>query len=221
MPTCRHEKSSRWRWSPIVKSLMALVLFTLNTFFSRLPLLYAFYAILRVDFAVDKSICYQFKPHWQHSNRNYSASEGLRQQTPCLGFAPEIHWVTSVPRSPTLGYHFRKRPAAPESISVKQSSQFKVVCTATCCRVPSIWWHVSATLFFLPQHIIFFKKYCVGQVCHNTLLFESQHIIVFKRKNNVLWQKKIRWHIHATIRVVSSLRFVLFSCGTVIKILHF
>ena len=69
--------------------------------------------------------------------------------------------------------------------------------------------YVSATLFFLPQHIIFSKNIVLWQVCHNTLLFESQHIIFSKKycvadmahntisfkiimccdsKSNVLWQ---------------------------------
>jgi len=47
-------------------------------------------------------------------------------------------------------------------------------------------------------HNIFWKIMCcdsksnvLWQTCHNTIFFE---------KNNVLWQKKIRWQIHATIR---------------------
>jgi len=46
--------------------------------------------------------------------------------------------------------------------------------------------------FFLPQHIIFFQKNIVLRTwrMHNTMFFE---------KNNVLWQKKIRWQIHAII----------------------
>ena len=37
-----------------------------------------------------------------------------------------------------------------------------------------VWWHVSATLFFPPQHMLW-------QVCHNTLFFEPQHIIFFQK----------------------------------------
>ena len=75
-----------------------------------------------------------------------------------------------------------------------------------------IWWHVSATLFFSATTHYFSKNIVLWQVCHNTLLFESQHITFQKilccapcpqhnifEKNNVLWQKKNKVQIHASI----------------------
>jgi len=44
-----------------------------------------------------------------------------------------------------------------------------------------MWWHVSATLLFLPQHIIFSKNIVL------CAMSATQH---FFEKNNVLWQKK-------------------------------
>ena len=68
---------------------------------------------------------------------------------------------------------------------------------------PNLWWHVSATLFFLPQHIIFSKNIVLRTWCTTQYLLKKECVVTQKvmyydklattqyfLKNIVMWQQK-------------------------------
>jgi len=84
---------------------------------------------------------------------------------------------------------------------------FKKYCIVANLSQHIIFWK-NNVLWQTCHNTIFFQKIMLWQSCHNTLFFFQKILCCgkfvttqyFFEKNNVLWPKKIRWQIHATIK---------------------